>query len=96
MLNETALKTIKHMYERAEDYGLNDDELAALRKAFDTLANNDRKYARWIKCGGGHGYKCSECAARVKNSAVFNHTHRFCYKCGAQIIGVDRGGVDEN
>lgn len=42
-------------------------------------------HAYWIECKTG--FKCSNCKAREKRSAVFNGTHKFCYSCGAKMEG---------
>lgn len=40
-------------------------------------------YAKWIPCKNNGGYKCSECNAKIKNSAKHNGNHNYCYHCGA-------------
>lgn len=45
------------------------------------------KHAHWEKLANGYGYVCSNCRVREKRSAVFNGTHKFCYKCGAKMDG---------
>jgi DNA-directed RNA polymerase subunit RPC12/RpoP len=42
---------------------------------------------KWISCKNNSGYKCSECGARIKNSAFFNGNHTFCHNCGAKMKG---------
>ena len=42
-------------------------------------------HAYWIECKTG--FKCSNCKAREKRSAVLNGTHKFCYRCGAKMEG---------
>lgn len=42
---------------------------------------------KWISCKNNAGYKCSECGARIKNSAFFTGNHNWCHKCGAKMKG---------
>ena len=51
---------------------------------------SNEEMATWIKCKNGSGYKCSSCGAREKRSAVFNHTHLFCYRCGKRMVGANQ------
>lgn len=44
-------------------------------------------HAHWEKLANGYGFVCSNCRVREKRSAVFNGTHKFCYKCGARMDG---------
>lgn len=41
----------------------------------------EHKYAKWVACKNNSGYKCSNCGARIKNSA-FHNGRNWCYNCG--------------
>ena len=49
-----------------------------------------RRKGKWIsastKPGVQIGMKCSLCGARIKYSEFFNGNHRYCHKCGAEMI----------
>ncbi len=52
----------------------------------ETLPEEDAvkiKHAKWISCKNNSGYKCSNCSARIKNSAYSTGNHVWCYKCGS-------------
>lgn len=42
-------------------------------------------YAEWIPCKNKSGFKCSNCKARVKTKDVVSGTHKYCYRCGAEM-----------
>lgn len=49
-----------------------------------------KKTSKWIsastKPGVQIGMKCSLCGARIKYSEFFNGNHRYCHRCGAEMI----------
>lgn len=57
------------------------------RKQSEGIANNATTTGKWVSCKNNAGYKCSECGARIKNSAFFTGDHKWCYKCGAKMKG---------
>lgn len=66
-----------------QDWGEFETEEQAI-EAWNMRADNI-KYGHWISCKNNSGYKCSECGARIKNSALFNGNHKWCHQCGAKM-----------
>ena len=54
---------------------------------YEQMGYRKQVEGKWISCKNNSGYKCSNCGARIKNSAKFNGNHSWCHKCGAKMNG---------
>lgn len=81
------LKGVLQHYKNTED-SLYYDELEMYIDDTPTADVEEVKTAVLEECANNSGFKCSRCKARVKNRAVTNETHKYCYKCGARFVGV--------
>jgi hypothetical protein len=73
-----------------EDYYSGISQVAGMIVGIETFEFEEPKVGKWIsastKPGVQIGMKCSLCGARIKYSEFFNGNHRYCHKCGAEMI----------
>ena len=87
---------LKKMYDEpryqheGEDYYSGVSQAAVMLIDLPTVDFEEPRVGKWIsastKPGVQIGMKCSLCGARIKYSEFFNGNHRYCHKCGAEMI----------